>query len=528
MNILKAREEILEGKTIYDMKLKVADYGRVSTDKDEQINSLENQKKYFDDYINNNKNWIHVNSYIDEGISGTQVKKREQFLKMIEDARLGKIDLIITKEVSRFARNTIDSIKYTELLLSYGVIVFFTIDNINTIYKDSEFRLTLMASMAQDEVRKLSERVKFGIKRSIKDGKLIGGSLYGYNKHKSNLTIVESEAKVVRMIYSMYSEGLYSLKRIGEILASKEIYTRKGHIFSDMTLKKMIKNPRYKGFFTANISEVEDYKTHKRIFKKENEWIIYKDKNIPSIVSEELWDKANKVLKERKNKKSIINNKKNSKYTSKIICLDHNCSYIRTASSKRNNNPVWHCNNYLRHGLKGCISPRLYEKQLDEVFSLLIEKIIKDKNKIINNMLDIYTNTIIEINNKKNDIEKEINDLKNLKTNLLDLLIRKIINEEEYSNKINKINYEIKSIKESKNDKKNDFILNIKNRIIDKLNINKNIDKFFDIFIKKVSVRKIENNRNYVKLKIEFNYEKEDYYLDLHLNNKKYLFNKNL
>ena len=144
MDILKAREELKLGKTIYDMTLRVVDYGRVSTDKNDQINSLENQKNYFNDMIDNVKSWIHVASYSDEGISGTQVYKREQFLQMIEDARLGKFDLILTKEVSRFARNTIDSISYTQLLLKYGVIVCFISDNLNTIYPDSEFRLTLM------------------------------------------------------------------------------------------------------------------------------------------------------------------------------------------------------------------------------------------------------------------------------------------------------------------------------------------------------------------------------------------------
>ena len=125
MDIIRARGELIGGKTIYDMKLKVASYGRVSTDKDDQLNSLDNQINYFKDMIGGVKNWTHVCSYSDEGISGTQVFKREEFLRMIEDAKLGKIDLILTKEVSRFARNTIDSIKYTQLLLSYGVIVFF-------------------------------------------------------------------------------------------------------------------------------------------------------------------------------------------------------------------------------------------------------------------------------------------------------------------------------------------------------------------------------------------------------------------
>ena len=174
MDIRKAREDLRKGKTIYDMSLNVAYYARVSTDKDDQLNSLENQQKYFEEMIKENKNWTFVSGYVDEGISGTAVKNRQQFLAMVEDATNGKIDLILTKEISRFSRNTVDSIKYIEYLLSQGVIVHFLSDNLNTIQEDSEFRLTIMSSLAQDEVRKLSERVKFGINRMIKERKLIG------------------------------------------------------------------------------------------------------------------------------------------------------------------------------------------------------------------------------------------------------------------------------------------------------------------------------------------------------------------
>ena len=517
MNITKVREEILLGKSIYDMKLNVADYGRVSTDKDEQVNSLENQVNYFSDFINGVKNWNHINSYIDEGISGTQVYKRDQFLKMIDDARLGKIDLILTKEVSRFARNTIDSIKYTEILLNYGVAVFFISDNINTIYKDSEFRLTLMASMAQDEVRKISERVKFGIKRSIKDGKVLGGGIYGYNKNNSKLTVIEEEAKVIRMIYKMYSKGEYGLKKIGEILARDGYFTRKGNVFSDMTLKKIIKNPRYKGWYTANLSEVEDYKTHKRIFKEEKDWIIYKDESgrIPKIVSEKLWDKANDVLNER-NKKIIKNN--NSIYTSKLICFEHNKSFIRSSSCKRKNNPVWQCNEYLRHGIKGCSTPIIEEKKLDNLFTKIIDDILINKDKLMEEIINDYKCILNESNislELKNKIEKN----KSLKENLLDLLLRKIITENEYYNKNNKINIEIEKLKKILN-KEQDSISNlekIKNEIVNLFDIKNNLNIFLNIFIKKIFVKKINNNRNKINIQIVFNYDKEDMFIDLDL-----------
>src|SRR5574344_1505491 len=227
MNIMEVRKKLQRGISIYDMELNVADYGRVSTLKMEQLNSLNNQHNYFSEMISGINNWHHVDSYIDEGISGTQVKKRDRFLQMIEDAKNGKIDLIVTKEISRFARNTVDSIEYTQLLLNYGVAVYFISDNINTINSDSEFRLTLMASMAQDEVRKLSERVKFGIKRSIKERKVGGGSLYGYTKNNCKLIINKREAEAVEILFSLYSSGQYGFKKIGEELASKGYLTKK-------------------------------------------------------------------------------------------------------------------------------------------------------------------------------------------------------------------------------------------------------------------------------------------------------------
>ena len=194
MNILKTRSELLKGKTIYDLDINVCYYVRVSTDKSDQLNSLENQSSYFKEMVDSNKTWNYVGGYKDEGISGTGVKNRTNFLKMIEDSKNNKIDLILTKEVSRFARNIVDSINYTEELLNNGTVVYFLSDNINTIFPDSEFRLALMSSLAQDEVRKLSERVKFGIKRSIKSGRVLGSNnLTGYNKKNGILTIDEDK-----------------------------------------------------------------------------------------------------------------------------------------------------------------------------------------------------------------------------------------------------------------------------------------------------------------------------------------------
>ena len=168
MNLLNIRKQLLTGTTIYQINLRVTYYGRVSTNQDIQLTSLSNQEEYFKQMILNNNNWTYIEGYIDEGITGTSTSKRTNFLRMINDAKHNKFDLIITKEISRFSRNTLDSIKYTRELLEYGVAVLFLNDNINTIYPDSELRLTIMSSMAQDEIRRLSERVRFGVAMSIK------------------------------------------------------------------------------------------------------------------------------------------------------------------------------------------------------------------------------------------------------------------------------------------------------------------------------------------------------------------------
>lgn len=451
MDIVKTREELLLGKTIYDMNLKVAYYSRVSTDKDEQLNSLENQKNYFEDLIKSNKNWIYVGGYIDEGISGTAVKNRENFLLMIEDAKKGKIDLILTKEVSRFARNTIDSIRYTELLLKSGVIVLFLSDNINTIYPDSEFRLTLMASLAQDEVRKLSERVKFGIKRSIKDGKVGGSCLTGYIKKDNKLIINPEESPLVKKLFTLYATAHYSFKEISKILEEDGYYTKKGKPYSDATLKKMLTNPRYKGYYTANLTKIVDYKTHKKEKVPLSDQIIYKDEKgvVPAIIDEKLWDKANEIYLNRQKHWNNINlNKENYikeiTYTSKLICKEHNKPYIRASSSKRKNNPVWQCNEYLRKGKKSCLSPLIKEKELDYFFIDLLSNIF-DLNKLKDELLQMY-------NESSTTIEEYLNT-KTIATNI-----------KEYTN----------------------------------------------IFINKIEIEKVNNNRKHLLLEITYNFNKKE------------------
>ena len=290
MNI---KEALKQGKNIYELPLKVCFYARVSTLNELQKSSITNQINYFKNYVNNLQNWQLVDGYIDEGISGKEVYHRENFLKMINDAKQKKFDLILTKSVSRFARNTIDSIKYTEILLEQVIGVYFINDNINTFYTDSEFRLTLMASIAQDELRKLSESVKFGLNQSIQRGIVLGSNnIIGYKKNKGKLVIDKKEAPIIKDIYHLFLTKTHNYSQIARIINNK--YNRK---LDSSTIKRILTNYKYKGYYCGKKTEVIDYKKNKRQRLTQSNWVIYKDyKNIPPIVTEKTWKKVKKIL----------------------------------------------------------------------------------------------------------------------------------------------------------------------------------------------------------------------------------------
>ena len=309
MDLYKVRQQLNLGIPLTNIKLRVTSYTRVSTEHKEQKSSLSNQQNHFIDMIKNNPNWEYIEGYTDEGISGTTDTKRTSFMNMINDAKENKFDLIITKEISRFSRNTLDSIKYTRELLSYGVAVLFINDNINTVLPDSELRLTIMASLAQDEIRRLSERVKFGMKESIKKGKILGNQkLYGYIKEKNTnkYAIVTEQAKTIKEIYKLYAIHNKTLGEIARILKSTNIKTSNNKYFSASSLSRLIRNIKYKGYYCGGKSEVTDYMTKKVKLIPKEQWVAYKDyQNIPPIVDEKLWNKANKRL--NRNSKNLTN-----------------------------------------------------------------------------------------------------------------------------------------------------------------------------------------------------------------------------
>jgi len=532
MNIPKAREQLRYGKTIYDMPLKVAYYARVSTDKDDQLNSLENQAKFFEEMIFANSNWTFVRGYIDEGISGTGVKNRKEFLRMVEDAKDGKLDLILTKEISRFSRNTVDSIRYTESLLKHGVIVYFLSDNLNTIQEDAEFRLTIMSSLAQDEVRKLSERVKFGIRRMIKDRKLIGGNLTGYIKKNGVYEIHPEEAFIVRYLFQSYASGTMGFKKIGENLAKQGYYNRKGDPYSAPTLAKMLQNPRYKGYYTARLTEVEDYKTHKkRKVPKENQ-IIEKDEQIPALVSEELWDLANRIFYSRKKvvARHIQNQEialKDAKYTEKLYCKEHQTIFLRSGGSTRKNNPTWACKIYKTKGVGKCASPIISEMLLDKMFACLFEKVFNEISDWQKEIVKDYQILKMKKKDWKDENTLKVQKLKHQKRKLLDLFLKEEISGEEFQIK----NKELQAMIEHFNLTKENAVLakdseSFDAMLRDKLVIRNNLAHWMKLLIERVTIEKVKDSRKKIKCVVSYHFDRLEDIVWIDLNSKEFLFFK--
>lgn len=519
------------------MPLKVAYYARVSTDKDDQLNSLENQQKYFEEMIKENDNWTFCGGYIDEGISGTAVKNRDKFLKMIEDATLGKIDMVVTKEISRFSRNTVDSIKYTEYLLKQGVIVYFLSDNLNTIQEDAEFRLTIMSSLAQDEVRKLSERVRFGVNRMIKDRKLIGGNLTGYYKKNGRYEINEDEAPIIRYLFETYVSGRVGLKKIGEDLAKMGYLNSKGKPYSDTTMAKFLTNPRYKGFYTARLTEVEDYKTHKKRKVPKERQIIEKDERIPAIVSEKLWDKANELHEKRKRRcaYNILNSEKSlqyAKYSCLIYCKHCGNVFIRAAGSNRKDTPTWVCKKYKQEGVGVCSSPIIREEYLDRIFINIFTDFIKNKGEYLNTVVGEYENIISNYNISEDirGIENQIKKLEIQKDKLLDLSIKGIIDDFEFKRRNDKFNLEIVSLKEKKekksnlefeNKKREGKINEIKSALAKKMEVKNELVNLMRIMVERIEIEKINGDRRHLKMVVYFNFKTDVILKELEIDNKK-------
>ncbi len=528
MDLYTVRKKLNMGIPLTSIKLRVTDYARVSTDHIEQKRSLQNQVEHFEQYIKENPNWTYIKGYIDKGITGTSDIKRDNFMKMIEDARTNKFDLIVTKEISRFSRNTLDSIKYTRELLSYGVAVLFVNDNINTAMPDSELRLTIMASMAQDEIRRLSERVKFGMNRAIERGEILGNNmLYGYKKDKDRgvLNIVKEEAKVVQKIYELYAIEELTLSEITKILNREEIKTGQNKNWCISTISRMIENPKYKGFYCAKKTEIVDYMTKKIKYFEKDDWILYEDKTrIPPIIEEKLWERANerliarkKAFTKRKIDKDIYKNR--YLYSAKIYCSEHNTVFHRRTFRRNKKDITWVCSEYLKNGKNTCDSPNIRESELDIILKDLIVKLQIDTNDVIPILMNNYKH--LEINTGMDErileLEKEIKKIQGKKDKILELNLQGSLSNLEFYDKNNGLNEKLKKLETNLNrlrleKEKNKNLCNLTqellNRIKQKTKSKSVWNKIISLLVDHILVTKINHDKNNIELNIFLSYKK--------------------
>lgn len=456
MDLYTIRNQLASGKSIYDLLLRVTYYARVSTDKDEQKNSFANQIMYYENKIKEVPKWTFVEGYVDEGISGTSMNKRDDFNRMIKDGKADVFDLILTKDICRFARNTVDTLTTTRELLECGIGVYFETDNINTLSSEGELRLTIMASLAQDESRKMSDRVRFGFKRSIEKGVVLGASnIWGYRKDNGKLVIDEEEAKIVRKVFELYSTGRYGVRTLGRELAKYGVYSREGKAFTFSSIKGILTNPKYKGYYCGNKTTKIDLLSEKVKYKERDEWIMYKDETgeiVPAIVSEELWNKCYEIYKTHsdKVKKGGTSYNTKYKYSGKIFCDRDGCSFWRSnfKSKAGQTREAWQCSEYRKGGKQVCDTTTVYTTELDFILKNIFNALFKNK--------DLYVDELVEMCKKHfktnryekeiQKLERKIDNIKLQKKKLLNLYTSDNIDEKDFKEANDNYNIEINNL----------------------------------------------------------------------------------
>ena len=373
-------------------KLKVAAYCRVSTDSEEQASSYEVQVAHYTQFIQKNPEWELAGIYADDGITGTNTKKREEFNRMIQDCMAGNIDMIITKSISRFARNTLDCLKYIRELKEKNIPVFFEKENINTMDSKGEVLLTIMASLAQQESQSLSQNIKLGLQYRFQNGEVrVNHSRFlGYTKdEEGNLIIEPAEAEVVKRIYREYLEGA-SLLQIGRGLEADGILTGAGKTkWRPETLKKILQNEKYIGDALLQKTYTVDFLNKKRVQNKGIVPQYYVENSHEPIIPRDLYMQVQEEMIRRANLHSGANRKKrvySSKYALSSIVYCSKCGeiYRRIAWNNRGkHSTVWRCCTRVEHGPKGCDAPTIQESVLQNGVAKAINEVFGNSSAFL-------------------------------------------------------------------------------------------------------------------------------------------------
>ena len=446
-------------------------YGRVSTEHEAQLSALENQMQWYDDQLKYHSNWELIDKYIDKGITGTQAKKRPAFLKMMEDAEEGKFDLIVTREVCRFARNTVDTLIYTrELKNKYGIEVYFVEDNIWTMDGDGELRLTIMATLAQEESRKVSERVKAGQKISRDNGVLYGnGNILGYDRVNGTYVINEEQAETVRIIYNLYLDGLGEMKIMRELLRLKRKDSYGNVKWSVSKINRILRRSTYRGIIAYGQSFSNNYLEQKRINNRNADTYQYEKGDFPAIISPEDWDRVqeireSKTIPANENRRGYGKKKAEDVWLRKLKCK---CGSSYRKNKWRVNKTGeavfgYQCYNQLNNGSKTfrekngldtegyCDIKMIADWKLDLMAKEVIGSIWQQRSESVvaayQMIIDCYVEEPSMSQNKIKDIKSKIQKIKNKSANLIEMRAEGEITKTEYNSLKTKLDTELEAL----------------------------------------------------------------------------------